>query len=716
MLRDGKSIICDVPSPVVDPQSILVQVEYSCISAGTEMMGLKATGLSIVERALKKPQHLKKGLDMITQQGLAYTKNFINTKLSVDAPVGYSTAGRVLEVGQAVQGFSVGDKVACAGAQCAFHSEIISVPANLCVSIPQNLGAKEASTVALGAIALQGVRRLQPTLGEVFVVIGLGILGQLTSQILQANGCVVIGSDLKNDRLDLAASLGMEHSVPVDENNQIDYIHRVTDGNGVDGVVITAAAQSSEIISAAFQMCRKKGRVVLVGDVGLDLKRDDIYEKELDFLISTSYGPGRYDYNYEEKGKEYPLAYVRWSENRNMKEYLRLLATKKVDIDPLIFRVFDFTKIDEAYSLIEENNLKSPLMVLDFGTEKAKLIQEISNPHVMNGVKNSDKLNIAVIGMGEFARATHLPNLKSLSEHYNVHTIFSRKGHNAVNMAKKFGAQKTTSDYQTVLTDDDLNCVLIATKHHQHAEMALAALAAGKHVLVEKPMVLTSEELNKISNFFADQTKADSSPILMTGYNRRFSPYMKIVKKQVLQRKNPMIINYRMNAGYIPKEHWVQTEEGGGRNIGEACHIYDLFTFLTGSQVVSIDVTPIKPQLDYYLTNDNFVVQMAFADGSVASLTYTAMGDSTYPKEHMEIYCDGKVVTMTDYKQLMIHGVRFNKMRSKIADKGHKEELRLFAEAIKNQLDWPIPLWEQIQTAEIALTIEKLLLTDSPRA
>ena len=713
MLREGKSIICEVPAPVVDPEYILVQVEYSCIYAGTEMMGLKATGLSLLERALKKPQHLKKGIDMIARQGLSYTRNFINTKLGVDAPVGYSTAGTILEVGEKVRDFIVGEKVACAGAQCAFHSEIISVPVNLAVPLPQKLSAKEGSTVALGAIALQGVRRLQPTLGEVFVVIGLGLLGQLTSQVLRANGCVVIGSDLKNDRLALAESLGIDHIVPTDEKKQIDFIRRVTGGNGVDGVIITAAAQSSEIISAAFQMCRKKGRVVLVGDVGLDLNREDIYEKELDFLISTSYGPGRYDYNYEEKGKDYPLPYVRWTENRNMREFLRLLEMKKIDIEPLVFQVFDFNKIDEAYSLIAGDNLKSPLIILDFGTKKEKLQQAVSSPEVMNGVKPTAQLNIAVVGMGEFARAMHLPNIKSLPDHLNLHTLVSRKGHNAMNMAEKFGAEKSATDYAEVLSDASINCILITTKHHQHAAMALQALEAGKHVLVEKPLALNAEELNKIADYFADRQNNEPGPILLTGYNRRFSPYLQIVQKYVSQRKNPMIINYRMNAGYIPREHWVQTEEGGGRNLGEACHIYDLFTFLTGSQVVSVDVTPINPRLDYYLTNDNFIVQMAFADGSAATLTYTSMGDADYPKEHMEIFYDGKVVEMQDFKHLMIHGVRFNKMRSKFANKGHKEELIAFAAAIKNRQAWPIPLWEQIQAAEIALNVENILKNGS---
>ncbi|KAA3662640.1 MAG: oxidoreductase [Calditrichaeota bacterium] len=709
MLREGKSVVCDVPAPVVGAGTILVDVEFSCISAGTEMMGLKSSGQSLLQKALDQPKHVKKGIEMISRQGLSYTRNFINSKIGVDSPVGYSVAGTVREVGPAVRGFSVGDRVACAGAQCAFHSQVVNVPANLAVVVPKDLSVKYASTVALGAIALQGVRRLKPTLGETFAVIGLGILGQLTCQMLVANGCTVIGCDIKQDRLELAKALGTQFTMPADEQKPIEFVQRLTDGYGVDGVIITAAAQSNDIIATAFQMCRKKGRVVLVGDVGLELNRHDIYEKELDFFISTSYGPGRYDTNYEEKGQDYPLPWVRWTENRNMREYLRLLVNGQIQIESLISKVFDFTKIDEAYHLIEQDELKSPLLLLEFGPQKSERRERLLSSVVLNGIKPSARLNIAVVGMGEFARTVHLPNIKALSEHFQLHTVVSRRGHDAVNMARLHNALHSSSDYEAVLQDKEIHCILLATRHNVHGSMALAALQAGKHVLVEKPLALTTTELNAITEFYAGENNDTPAPLLLTGFNRRFSPYMQVVKKHITARKNPMLINYRMNAGYISKDHWVQTEEGGGRNRGEACHIYDLFTFLTESQVVSIDAKSIQPQMDYYLSNDNFNVHMSFADGSVATLTYTAMGDSSWPKEHMEIFYDGKVITMTDYLTLEIHGMHFNKMRSKHADKGHAEEVRLFGESIKKRQEWPIPLWQQVQATEIALTVEELL-------
>ncbi|MCB9504350.1 MAG: Gfo/Idh/MocA family oxidoreductase [Deferribacteres bacterium] len=396
-----------------------------------------------------------------------------------------------------------------------------------------------------------------------------------------------------------------------------------------------------------------------------------------------------------------------------MKEYLRLLAQDKIQIEALISKVFDFTKIDEAYDLIETDSLKSPLLLLDFSSKKAEQRERLLSPVVMNGVKPSSRLNIAVVGMGEFARTMHLPNLKNLQEHFLLHTVMDRRGHEAANMARLYNAARSSSDFRDILEDESIHCVMITTRHDSHAQMALAALQAGKHVLVEKPLALTAAELEAITGFFSDQQENTASPLLLTGYNRRFSPYMQIVKKHIVQRKNPMMINYRMNSGYIPKDHWVQMEEGGGRNIGEACHIYDLFTFLTDSQVVSIDARTIRPQMDYYLNNDNFSVHMTFDDGSVASLTYTAMGDASWPKEHMEIFYDGKVISMTDYQKLSIHGMHFQPVRSKHADKGHREELRLFAEAIKKRLPWPIPLWQQVQATEIALTVEDLLRSNN---
>jgi predicted dehydrogenase len=560
--------------------------------------------------------------------------------------------------------------------------------------------------VTLGAIALQGVRRAQPTLGETFAVIGLGIMGQLTAQMLKANGCRVIGADLDSSRIELAKNLGMDFPLSPEENNDLEHTLRLTNGEGVDGVIITAASPSDEVISNAFKMCRKKGRVVLVGNVGLNLKREDIFPKELDFFISTSYGPGRYDPQYEEKGLDYPIGYVRWTENRNMAEYLNLISEGKIDVEPLIHSSFEISQAATAYETLKKDKERPMIVLLSYpeSKEDAKPSRVIPNPSAR--ASESDKINIALAGAGGFVKGMHIPNLQSLNRRYQIHAIASRTGSNASNTAKQVGAQYCTTDYQEILNDPKVDAILIGTRHHQHASMVIKALQAGKHVLVEKPLALTRNELETIRSFYETPQQ---TPVLLTGFNRRFSPFAQRAKKLIENRTNPMIINYRMNAGYIPLDHWIHTEEGGGRNLGEACHIYDLFTFLTNSKLVSVQSLSLAPKTDHYSSRDNFVATLGFEDGSVATLTYTALGSNEFPKEQMEIFSDGKVLILDDYKQLRIHGSNAKGVTSKLTDKGHKRELEVFAETLEKGGEWPIPLWQQLQATEIALQVEKLL-------
>ena len=532
LMKQGAPMIEDVPAPNAEPGYKLVRVSHSCISTGTEIEGMKQARKPLWKRALAEPEKVKKVLGMLAAKGFSKTKSIVQGKLSSGSPIGYSAAGTI--VGTHV-------RVACAGAQFAHHAEIIQVPDNLIVEIPHTLGFKEASTVALGAIALQGVRRAQPTLGETFAVIGLGFLGQLTAQILQANGCKVFGVDLDPNRVALAEQFGTV-------SRQI---------AEVDGVIITAATPSNEVISNAFKLCRKKGRVVLVGDVGLHLKRSDFFQKEIDFLISTSYGPGRYDDRYEEKGFDYPIGYVRWTENRNMEEYLRLLAEKKVKIDPFIQSVFPIDQVADAYKALQEREPKPLLSLLSY-PETGDIKTLIRNPHAKPLLKH--QIQIAVIGAGGFAREMHLPNLQGLKE-YHLRAIVSRSGHNAKSAAKQFEADYAATDYREVLQDPDVDAVLIATRHHLHASMALEALRAGKQVLVEKPLALNEKELAEILNFYASTSDA---PLLLTGFNRRFSKYGEALHKVVEKRGGPMILNYRMNGGFLPQDHWVHGEEGEG--------------------------------------------------------------------------------------------------------------------------------------------------------
>ncbi len=704
LLQQGQVILADIPAPMVQPGMVLVQVDHSCISSGTEISGLRQSGLPIWKRA--NPDKIKKVARMVAAQGVNAARHFVEDKLaagSLGAPTGYSAAGVILEVGEGITDLQVGDRVACAGAAYAHHAEIITVPRNLTVPVPAELGLDEASTVTLGAIALQGVRRAAPTLGETFVVIGLGILGQITAQLLRINGCRVIGVDLVQGRIDLARRLGLDVGIHPDEGSDVAQVIRLTDGSGADGVIVTAATPSDEVIAGAFRMCRKKGRVVLVGDVGLNLNRTDLYEKELDFLVSTSYGPGRYDAQYEEEGHDYPLGYVRWTENRNMAEYVRLLAERKLDIKPLIGAVYPLDQASAAYQSLADGADRPPLILLSYprpaGTDPRITINPAARPAAPGAVR------IGVIGAGNFAREVHLPNLKRMPGQYAIQAIMSRKGDHAAAAAELFGAAYATTDAARVLADPDVSAVLIATRHNLHASLTLAALRAGKHVLVEKPLALSRAELDEIRTFYETNP---SGPILLTGYNRRFSPYTQRIQELVRERRDPMIINYRMNAGYIPLDHWVHGAEGGGRNLGEACHIYDLFTFLTDSRVTEVQARSIDPKTAYYSRRDNFVVTLTFDDGSLATLTYTALGSTEYPKERMEIFSEGRVIELDDYKRLAVSGIKGKGISTPTADKGHKEELEAFARAIHSG-EWPIPLWQQMQAADIALRVEEQL-------
>lgn len=705
LVRQGRAEVESVPAPVAEPGAVLVRVSHSCISVGTEMSGVRSSGRPLWQRALERPEQVRRVLEMASEQGLAATRAAIAGKLQAGTPTGYSAAGTVVEVGAGVEDLRPGDRVACAGAQYAFHAELVRVPRNLVVRVPDGLDTADASTVTLGAIALQGVRRATPTLGETFVVVGLGILGQLTTQLLAANGCRVIGTDLDRERIALALRMGMHLGVHPEDGAEAAQVERLTAGVGADGVIIAAATPSNDVMSTAFRMCRRKGRVVLVGDVGLDLDREDFYRKEIDFFISTSYGPGRYDERYEEHGLDYPVGYVRWTENRNMEEYLRLLTEERISVGPLVSATYPLERADEAYAALGGES--KPLMVLlSYPQDDTPPERRVPNPRVRPDA-GAGRLRLAVVGAGGFARGMHLPNLRTLGDLYVLRAVVSRSGHNAAASAAEFGAAYSSTDYEAVLADPEVDAVLIATRHHLHAPMLLAALRAGKHVLVEKPLALTREEMREVSAFFAD--REGEAPVLLTGFNRRFSPFARRAEELLRGRSAPLLAQYRMNAGYLPTDHWVHGPEGGGRNRGEACHIYDLFTFLTGARAVAVRAEALRPQGGYYLASDNFVATVGFDDGSLATLTYTALGASDLPKERMELFFDGKVLVLDDYLRLKVHGARAAGVVTKSQDKGQKEELRAFADAALRGGEWPIPLWQQLQATEIALAVEEAL-------
>jgi predicted dehydrogenase/threonine dehydrogenase-like Zn-dependent dehydrogenase len=709
LIRHGGVSVEEVPEPLVDAGQVLVRLEYSCISVGTEMSGVRTSNLPLWKRALERPKEVRQVFERVRNDGISQTRKLVQTKLEEAHPLGYSAAGVVVEVGGGITDIEVGVRVACGGSQSAYHAELVAVPRNLVVPIPEGVNAAAASTVTLAAIAMQGVRRASPALGETFVVIGLGILGQLTQQLLLANGVRVIGLDLERKRLELAQRHGMQLALHPDDASVPDQVARLTDGYGADGVIITAAAASSEVVSTAFKCCRRKGRVVLVGDVGLNLNRADIYAKELDFFVSTSYGPGRYDHGYEEVGLDYPLPYVRWTENRNMQECLRLMADGRLKVAPLIDAVYPVAQATDAYRALQSGEARPLALLLSYPQREVAPIRQVANPRAVAG--RSGAIRLAVLGAGSFARGALMPLIAEMPERYHLAGVVTRQGHNAMNVARQFGAGFGATDYREVLANSEIDAVLIATRHHLHGAMVLEALQADKHVFVEKPLCLTLSELDAIHAFY--EGAGDVSPVLMVGFNRRFSPYTDALARAAARRAAPLIVNYRVNAGFIPQDNWIQGAEGGGRNLGEACHFYDLFTCLTGAEVRRIDVAAIDPGTAHYGRNDNFVTILTFTDGSLATLTYTALGGPGHSKERIDLYVDGKVLSVDDYRRFHAVGAPgIKSFETKRIEKGHREELIAFARAIQEGGEWPIPLWQQLQATQVALDVEARLASE----
>ena len=703
LLKNGVPDIENVPSPSIEPGYIIIQSAYSCVSIGTESKGMGLNSVSLWKRAIHDP---KKALNFIKKNShldFSKTRNIIEDKVSSLQAIGYSSSGVVIEVGKDISDINVGDRVACAGSAGAYHAEQIKVSRNLVVKIPKNVPFKEASTVSLGAIALQGLRRLNPSIGESVAVIGLGVIGQITVQLLKASGCKVIAIDLDSERLNLASQNGANEAINPDHLDEISRVKLLTNGHGVDAVIVAASSSSDEVISSAFNMCRKKAKVILVGDVGLNLKRNEFYEKELDFLISSSYGPGRYDNNYEEKNIDYPYPYVRWTENRNMGEFLNLISCKSVNIKSLISSIYKIDNAKNAYKEIK-NGFSKSLLVLFSYNQLSKVDKVIHNNKVKKFSK--DKINIAIIGVGSFCRTIHLPNLNSMKTIFNISGVMNRSGHNALSVMKQYDINfSTTSTYQ-ILQDTNIDSVLISSRHDSHFNLTIEALKAGKNVLVEKPLTLNANDLSILEKFYK-QNERKEMPLLMVAYNRRFSPYSKLIKDIVSNSKNPCLINYEMNAGYVDKDNWIYSSEGGGRNIGEACHIYDLFNYLIGGNYLSVNVKRIKSENTYYNPFDNFQVSINYENGSIANLTYTSMGSSKYQKETMKIFVDGQTIIMNDYYELIIYG-KDKKVYKNKQNKGHKEELISFADGIKFN-HWPISLNDLIQSSKISFDVENLL-------
>lgn len=705
IIKKGGVELEEVPAPKCQPGHVLVQTQYSLISVGTEMTGVIASGQSLLQRVKKQPQNVAKVVQMVATQGISKTYRTVKTILDMGAATGYSLSGIVLEVGADIQDFKVGDQVACAGAGLANHAEVVCIPRNLVIKVPQGVSLADASSVTLGSIALQGVRQADPKLGDNVAVLGLGLLGQLTVQFLKANGCRVLGVDLDQKRLDTAKKFGLDLAVKIGSTNPVEEALKMTANHGVDVTIITAATESHEPLQQAMEMTRKKGTVVIVGAIGTHLQRAPFYQKEIDLKISCSYGPGRYDPNYEEKGHDYPYGYVRWTENRNMQAYLDLIKTGKMDFATLAEKEYPFAEVSTAYESLK--SATKPLAVrLKYPAPKTKkpLFEtrcQIESPS-QSSRKIKDKINVALVGAGNFAVGMHLPHLQKLKKLYHLKAIVERDSLKAKQIAREFDAEYCTTSYQDVLKDDSIDLIIICTRHNQHAEQVMQAAEAGKAILVEKPLCLNQKELGKIT-----QTLKKHKTPCMVAFNRRFSPHAKKIKALFKDRQNPMVINYRLNGGFIPSDHWVQNEVGGGRIIGEACHMFDLFNYLTGSKAKNVIATSITPPAQSkFLAGDNVSTTITFEDGSIANLIYTASGSTKLPKERVEVFCEGKSCVIDDYQNLETYGCK-GSFKSKTTDKGHFQELIEFAETLKAKKTPPIS-WEECASAtEISFEVNQ---------
>ena len=718
LVHRGEVIIENVPAPLVEAGYILVEVTYSLLSAGTESNNVRVSGKSLVKRAAEQPDQIKKILTYFKTHGIEKTVSKVKEKVDAGTPLGYSCSGVVIQTGYGVEDIEPGDRVACAGAGYANHAEVVIVPKNLVTKIPAECDLRSAASVTLGAIALQGIRRTQPQLGEYIAVIGLGLLGQLTIQLLKANGCHVVGIDIDERRAQIAKSLGADMVLFSQADENLNKISHLTQGYGVDATIITAASKSNKIIQQAMEITRKKGRVVIVGDVGLELQRKPFYEKELDLLISCSYGPGRYDPNYEMLGIDYPYAYVRWTEKRNMQAYLKLIAAEKIDLTAILEKEYEISEASQAYSDLQRTENRPLGVLLRYSS---KPISNVPLVYYQQKKKiSSGKIGMAVVGAGDFAKSIHLPNLKKLSNMFHLRAVMSLRGHNAAATAKQFNADYATTSYEEILEDPEVDAVLISTRHHLHAQQIIQALNAGKHVYCEKPLALTKCELNDVVAFYGfsiqDFEKGqieihnDLFPILTIGYNRRFSPAGSALKHFTANRQLPLMVSYRVNAGLLKPDHWVYSEQGGGRILGEMCHMFDFFSYIVGYSPREVSLQAMKSPADHIDPRDNVSIAVKYDDGSICTLVYTSLGSRSQEKEYIEVFADGMTAILNDFKSYKELGGENKKWSSLIADKGHLAALQKFGEAIINQSAWPIPLQELVETSLLSLSANRLTL------
>jgi len=706
-MKSGETRVIDVPVPQPADNAALIQTAASLVSVGTERMLVEFAKQSLVGKARSRPDLVRQVLDKARKEGLVNTLQAATNRLDQPMALGYSSAGTVIAVGPALKDFKVGDRVACGGGGYAVHAEYASVPQNLLVKLPDNVDFNAGAFTTIGAIALQGFRLSESGLGERVAIIGLGLLGLLSAMIAKAAGCFVIGIDIDARRVELAQKMGIEAVAREGAENAASTFSK---GNGMDAVLICADTASDDPIILAGNIARDKAKVVAVGAVGLNVPRKVYYEKELSLVVSRSYGPGRYDPTYEEKGQDYPIAFVRWTEGRNMQAFVDLLSHQKIDITPLISHQFPITKAENAYRLITANK-KEPFLgvLLTYPQADEVPVQRIANltaPAI--SVTPGALLALGVLGAGNYARATFLPVVKRVGGIAPIGVV-SASGLSAQHAAKKFGFGYSASDPQTVFDDPAINTVAILTRHNLHTQQILQSFEAGKHVYCEKPLAINPEELHALAAVLSE----DNKPLLMAGFNRRFAPLAKQMKSAFNSRTEPLVAHYRVNAGYLPPEHWTQDPAiGGGRIIGEACHFIDFLTFLVGENPTSVNADVLEDQGKY--NQDNVIMCFSYPDGSIGTVTYLANGDRSYSKERIEVFCGGRIAVLEDFRTLeMVYKGKV--WRSKTSqDKGHQAAWQAFLSALRTSGQPPIPYNQLLGTTQASFAVCESLRTGKP--
>ncbi|MCE7507673.1 bi-domain-containing oxidoreductase [Alloalcanivorax xenomutans] len=693
----GKTILTFSPSPFIAAQALLISSNASLISAGTERMLVDFGRASYLDKARQQPEKVKAVLEKVQTDGLMATVDTVKSKLAQPLPLGYCNVGLVKELGKGVKGFKVGDRVVSNGP----HADMVLVSKNLCAKVPDDVSDEEASFTVVASIGLQGIRLAQPSLGEAFVVTGVGLIGLLTVQLLRAHGCRVLAIDFDDSKLALAAQFGAETCNPGKGQDPVAAGMAFSRGNGVDGVIITASTKQSDPVIQAARMSRKRGRIVLVGVTGLELNRADFYEKELSFQVSCSYGPGRYDPSYEEQGNDYPLGFVRWTEQRNFEAVLDMMASGRLDVNPLITHRFEFEDAPKAYDLLTSD--KSALgIILNYSSDvESRNIRSVALSD--GGVVDPAKPVVGFIGAGNYASRMLIPAFKEAGA--QLHTISTSGGVNGVIHGEKAGFAHATTDTQGMLDNPDINTVAIVTRHNSHASFVASALDAGKHVFVEKPLAVNRKDLELVQEAY--ERKGEKVPMLMVGFNRRFSPQIQKMKSLLGPILEPKSFVMTVNAGAIPADHWTQDiEVGGGRIIGEACHFIDLMRFLADSEIISVQARRMGEAPGVAVSEDKAAITLGFADGSFGTIHYLANGAASFPKERVEVFAAGKVLQLDNFRKLRGFGWSgFKKMNLWRQDKGQNACAAAFLSAIERGGMGPIPAKELFEVASITLDV-----------